>query len=278
MSTRHLLAFVVLLFAPLYETASAIEIEGGRLEDVVVADSGFSDSTFVTELRDGWYPVGPESFDVDKDGKIYVLDQLGAKVLKYDKDGRRISTFDVRGKRELSGPSGRFGEMAVDNWGNFYVIHGNIGKFSPRGELLLSMPPVVVVDGIPGRHVVYGLALTDKSGRLYNFGSKHIGGIVVYGLDGKIQDIIHRGEHQYQDIGVVQKESGDDVYFRVGKYLMKTNLEDYIQGERIDTVAILPDWIRLRKFADDKVREEGWVEFPYVLIGFDNHNSFYFHQ
>ncbi|KPK99691.1 MAG: hypothetical protein AMJ91_06835, partial [candidate division Zixibacteria bacterium SM23_73_3] len=84
MSTRHLLAFVVLLFAPLYETASAIEIEGGRLEDVVVADSGFSDSTFVTELRDGWYPVGPESFDVDKDGKIYVLDQLGAKVLKYD--------------------------------------------------------------------------------------------------------------------------------------------------------------------------------------------------
>ena len=258
--------------------ANALEIEGGQIVDVVVADSGYSDIAFVTRFLDGWKPEGPQSFDIGKDGSIYVLDQLGARVLKFDKDGRWISTFQV-GPKELSRPGWRFKDIAVDNWGNFYVIRGSsIGKFSQTGEFLESLPPIVYKDGMRGGHVVYSQALTDKSGRFYNYGDQHIGGIVIYGLDGEIQGIIDRCEYEYQDIGIVQKELGDDVYFRVGKYLLKTTLKDFADGKKIDTVATLPDWIRLIIFADDKTWERGWVEYPYVLIGFDKHNCFYFHQ
>jgi hypothetical protein len=83
MKVNVLWALIVFLWITSYLSANALEIEGGQIVDVVVADSGYSDTTFVIHLRDGWYPVGPKSFDVDKDGKICVLDQLGARVLKY---------------------------------------------------------------------------------------------------------------------------------------------------------------------------------------------------
>jgi hypothetical protein len=288
MKSVLLIAVVMLSLAFWFQVSFGIEVKGGIMEDVVVADSGSTDTTIVTELKQGWEPIGPRSFDVGKDGNIYIFDPLGAKVMQYDKNGRFISSFLVSNMRGEQKPGEDYKDIAVDNWGNCYVIKGSsIAKFSPDGNALYGIPPLVEKYGAVGveKYVtigaarsVYWIALTDKSGRLYNYGDEQEGGINIYGRDGSVDSVIDKGDYYYKDIGIVQKEVGDDIFFRVNKYLIKTSLEEYAQGGKRDTVAILPDWIRLRVFADDKVREAGWIEHPYVLIGFDRDNCFYFHQ
>ena len=56
MKVNIILAFIVFLWISSCLKTNALEIEGGQIMDVVVADSGYSDTTFVTELSDGWNP------------------------------------------------------------------------------------------------------------------------------------------------------------------------------------------------------------------------------
>lgn len=278
--------FVTLLFLFWYNTSTAIEIEGGKLEDVVVAVGGTSDSEVITKFTDGWNPDGPNSFDVDKEGNIYILDWLGGRVQKYDKEGKRIRTFLVLAGAQKYDKPPQIDDIAVDNWGNLYVAGALIGgipsrsilKFSAAGRLLLHIPNMDAIETGNLGHVIYWLLLTDESGKVYNFGDELLGGIAIYSSEGELKEVIDRCEYEYKDKGIVQKELGNDVYFRVGKYLMRTSLEDHKEPCQADTVAILPDWIRLREFADNKVREVGWIEHPYTLIGFDRDSCFYFHQ
>ena len=286
MKTKLLLAFCASVLLWPCQTSKALRVDGGTIEDVVVVASGFSDSTFVTQLQDGWYSEGPNSFDVDKDGNIYILDWMGGRVQKYNKQGRWVRMFPViAGVLGLEDPP-PINDVAVDIWGNIFVTGAlvpnipvkSIFKFSPEGRFLWRIPsPAAIRTGHLG-HVVYWFLLTDKSGRIYNFGDEHLGGVAIYSPEGELREVMDRCEYEYKDIGIVQKEVGDDIYFRVSKYLMRTNLDYYVKTQRIDTVAVLPDWMRLLKFAEDKAREVGWREFPFRLIGFDRDSCFYFHS
>jgi hypothetical protein len=278
--------FVTLLFLFWYNTSTVIEIEGGKLEDVVVAAGGAPDSAVITKFTDGWDPDGPNSFDVDKEGNIYILDWLGGRVQKYDKEGKRVRTFlVVPGAQKYDKPP-QIDDIAVDNWGDLYVVGALIGgipsrsifKFSPEGRLLLEIPNMDAIETGNLGHVVYWLLLTDESSKVYNFGDELLGGIAIYSSEGELKEVIDRCEYEYKDKGIVQKELGNDIYFRVSKYLMRTSLEGHKESCQADTVAILPDWIRLRKFAEYPEREVGWIEYPYTLIGFDRDSCFYFHQ
>ena len=285
MKLKHSLTFFLLLFLFSHHTCCGIQTKGGKLEDVLVMGSGGSEHEVVTEFSSGYYPRGPKSIDVDKEGNIYVLDWLGERVQKYDKEGRWVSSFPV----SMAAPSGealpQIYDIAVDNWGNVYVTgrpagipNNSIHKYSPEGKLLIQVPNVAGMERGNFGHVVYWFVLTDKSGRVYNFGKEHLGGVVVYSPQGELKKVVNRCEYDYFDVGIVQKELGDDVYFRVSKYLLRTSLEEFLQSGKIDTIAVLPDWTRLLKFADDKLREPGWVEYPLTLIGFDRDTCFYFHQ
>jgi len=182
MKTKLLLAFCASVLLWPCQTSKALRVDGGTIEDVVVVASGFSDSTFVTQLQDGWYSEGPNSFDVDKDGNIYILDWMGGRVQKYNKQGRWVRMFPViAGVLGLEDPP-PINDVAVDIWGNIFVTGAlvpnipvkSIFKFSPEGRFLWRIPsPAAIRTGHLG-HVVYWFLLTDKSGRIYNFGDESL--------------------------------------------------------------------------------------------------------
>jgi len=274
----RLLIFVTLLVVFSYQTPSAIEIKGGRLEDVVVVAGGISDSTFVTEFIDGWFARGPNSFDVDKDGNVYILDWLGEKVVKFDKEGKWVLSFRVPSAPGFPGTRSVGGipnlpqeqrprsDIAVDNSGNVYVTTGNTLKFSVDGALLFRLHSATL-------HLI----TVDKDGRFYNFRGKPAGMVDIYTPKGEEKATIY-DDFEYPDRVVAQKEVGNDIYFRVNKYLMKTTLEDFLQTSKLDTAAVLPTMFRLFEYYDELVREVGPLPSPFTLIGFDKDNCFYFHR
>ncbi len=276
------LAYLCLIFAS--QTTDAIEVSRARFEDVLVAASGSSDSTFTTELADGWFARGPNAFDIDKDGNIYILDWLAQKVVKFDKQGNWLLTFSVPsdpshpGTRSLW-PMGHHptahrprSDLAVDNRGNVYLTarDGSILKFSLEGTLLFRLP---------ARPELRYLEV-DRSGRFYNFPGWEDAGRVNLGMHGpagaKEAELAH--DFEYPDRLVVQKQAGDDLYFRVGGYLARATLEDYVATNKLDTVAILPNKLRLIQYEDGLVEHELPLPPPFVLLGFDTENRFYFWQ
>jgi hypothetical protein len=272
-----LLVFVVFVFPLTSEITDAIEIQGGKIEDVVVANSGSSDTTFVTELKNGWLPKGPNSFDMDKDGNIYILDWLGGRVQKFDNKGKWILNTPLVDRREEDKEPIEIDDIAVDKWGNIYVVGGRIVKFSPQGKRLLQIPSQEAMSKGILDHTVYSFIQTDKDGRLYNFGDKYWGGVVVYDSQGK-DGVIVRPVQDYKDIGIVQKELGNDVYFRDNKYLVKTRLEEFAKTGKPEIVAIMPNRLRLEELRENEEKEEGWTPPPLTFLGFDRANCFYFDQ
>lgn len=285
-TTLILLAHVSFAFA--CQTTGAIEVYDGRLQDVVVAASGTSDSTFLTEMADGWFVRGPNSFDVDKDGNIYILDWFGEKVVKFDKQGKWVLTFKVPSDPFLPGTRSVWlnrtpdpvahrpkSDIAVDNWGNVYVTarDGSVLKFSSEGRLLFRLPY---------KNDLLQYLEVDKSGRFYNFADwqeLQIVGVGMYDPAGLMKaELVY--DFEYPDRLIVQKEAGDELYFRVGKYLTRTTLEDYVASGKLDTVAILPNKLRLPQHEDEdwENNHEFPLPPPYVLMGFDKEHRFYFRR
>lgn len=286
---------LTLFFLLIYHSSHAMQITGGKIIDVVVADSGHTDSTFVTQLEEGWLSNGPNSFDVDKESNIYVLDKLGAKVQKRDRNGKWISSFPIRIQPQEQGNNEipLAYEVEVDNQGNIYitgslikvfigqkmVTRKGILKFSPGGNVVLRLPSLMNIRRGELSYGAKGYVLTDKDCKIYNFNDGLWGGIDVFSPDGDLEAHMYgKGlyESDYHDMGIVQREAGNDIYFRHDKYLMKTSLEDYVRNGRIDTVAVLPYWLRLPRFVDNKENEFGLSEYPSILIGFDRNSNFYF--
>jgi len=73
---------------------------------------GYSVAVGVDEFGDDW---GPSRLYVDKNGNIYIYDELNRKIKKFSKDGRLI--FATEGKC-YGGP------FAVDENGNIFVVTG----------------------------------------------------------------------------------------------------------------------------------------------------------
>lgn len=279
MTVHRFLTFVTLPLVFSYQTIGAIEVYEGRLQDVVVAASGTSDSTFVTELADGWLARGPNVFDVDKHGNVYILDWLGEKVVKFDKNGKWLRSIKVPrdsilgGTRYLSRVESHPGlirsrsDLVVDNGGNIYLTlrNDNLLKLSPDGATVFrldspSLPYVAV----------------DKDGGFYHFGDVNRT-VYMYTSQRRQQArMVH--DFEYPDRLIVQKETGNDLYFRVGKYLTRTNLEDYLTTGKLDTVAILPNKLRLTRYEDEGVEHELPLPAPFILLGYDKEERFYFHR
>ncbi|MFH1337087.1 MAG: hypothetical protein ABII96_11270 [Candidatus Zixiibacteriota bacterium] len=276
-----LLLFVISISVFTNGICDAMKIEGGKLVDVVVADSGSSDSTLVTVLRNGWLAEGPNSFDLDQQGNVYILDQISGRVSKFNKDGKWLSALAVTTDTFFLGKTNRFKDLAVDTSGNIYVNRGILNKFSPEGELLCRKPSP---DDIKSRVVqpVFRYILVDRDGKLYNFGDrKFLGGITIYDSKCRLEGVL--GEHSdYYDIGIVQRDIGNDIYYREGKYMMRERLKEFIPGGKsksmVDKVAILPEYLRLYEYTEDKEREADWIPPPVWFIGFDKDSCFYFRE
>ena len=280
-----LIAGIVLSLAFWCQLSVGIEVKGGIMEDVVVADNGSTDSTILTKFSAGWFPSGPNSFDVDTSGNIYILDKLGCKVLKYDKNGNFVSSIltIMEGVDQIYPPE--LSDIVIDNDGIIYVL-GYRGSAIRRREIIRISRDGESLSQIPSKenegkgHFKYGISefiVTDKQGNIINFGHSFQGPINIYTPEGEYQATINYN-HEYTDIGISQKAAGDDIYFRSTKYLMRTNLEDFLKTRKPQTAAVLPDKLRLAKYRENKYREEGLVEYPVVLIGYDKNRCFYFHQ
>ncbi|MFH1336376.1 MAG: hypothetical protein ABII96_07640 [Candidatus Zixiibacteriota bacterium] len=291
MKSVLLIADVILSLAFWYQASVGIEVKGGIMEDVVVADSGISEYTIQTEFLGGWLPKGPNSFDIDTSCNIYILDRLGYKILKYDKNGNLVHSIPIRveGQGQIDAPE--LYDIAVDDDGEIYVLgdfrkitiegrevrRRGLMRFSRDGKFLSQIPSK---ENEGKGYFKYGMSefiVTDKHGNIINFGLSFQEPIDIYTSEGEHQATINY-DHEYRDIGISQKAAGDDIYFRSTKYLMRTSPEDFLKTGKPETVVVLPDKLRLVKYRENKYREEGLVEYPVVLIGYDKNKCFYFHQ
>lgn len=83
----------------------------------------------------------PVDVEVDRDGNVYVCDQMNARVLKYNSRGEYVQQFGERG--DSSGQFFRPKGIAVDREGRLYVVDANwenVQIFDYDGQLLLPFP------------------------------------------------------------------------------------------------------------------------------------------
>ena len=287
MKSNVLLAFTALLCTVWWQSAGAMKIRCGKLEEVVVADSGYSASTIATRLVEGWRPEGPMSFDIDKDGNVYILDRLALRVQKYDRDGKWVLSFPIRTEAQKYEQTPRMYDVAADDSGYVYVagelrvildrggkpiLCNSIMKFSPDGKTLVLGQPEAMKSKPPFPFHGGELISTDKSGRVVSFDSDFRDGTTIHSPEGEFLGGMphNRG---YRDVGIVQKEVGDDIYFRKETYLLRARVVDRSQPPEIDTVAGLAG---SQKLNEDRLTEDGWVIGPTTLIGFYRDTCFYF--
>lgn len=88
----------------------------------------------------------PVALDVDADGNVYVVDQMNARVLKYNSRGDYVQQFGARG--DTPGTFFRPKGVAVDRKGRVYVVDAifeNVQIFDRDGRLLLPFTGTSVV-------------------------------------------------------------------------------------------------------------------------------------
>lgn len=109
-------------------------------EEVVVKGAwGKADGEFgalLPERDNVSEPLYPHSFDVDSEGKIYILDELNKRVQIFDKSGNFLSAFSVQkgGSINVDGDS----VYITDDNGEAAVYQG--GKFVKKGQAGAIVP------------------------------------------------------------------------------------------------------------------------------------------
>ncbi len=99
---------------------------------------------------------------------LYVVDGGNFRVQVFDADGKFIRKFGGIGRRtgQFSRPKG----IAVDKWGNVYVVDtafGNVQLFSPEGKLLMYLGNRGSSDK-PAKYMLpSGVAIDETDGRVY---------------------------------------------------------------------------------------------------------------
>ncbi len=99
---------------------------------------------------------------------LYVVDGGNFRVQVFDMDGKFIRKFGGIGRRtgQFSRPKG----IAVDRWGNVYVVDtafGNVQLFSPKGQLLMHLGNRGSTDK-PAKYMLpSGIAIDRMDGRVY---------------------------------------------------------------------------------------------------------------
>ncbi len=101
MKKKILLLLVVLLIVGIFafdffNNLSIVAAGKALPEDYVVLKWGNGDNEVGIEgpYEDFWYD-GPATFDVDKEGNVYVVDQINNRIIKVDKSGKVIDSIDI---------------------------------------------------------------------------------------------------------------------------------------------------------------------------------------
>jgi len=106
---------------------------------------------------------GPDAFDVDKNGSIYILDSVHHQIKVFDQTGKLLRRFPV----ELLGD----GSFCLDEKGNIWLNDGNrytIHKYAPDGTALES------IEYGPGPDRAVELGITVREGQIYLVGSTKV--------------------------------------------------------------------------------------------------------
>jgi len=120
--------------------------------------------------------MGPHKMEVDKEGNVWVADNVGNQVFKLDRNGKILMTLGKKGvagtgNDEFDAPT----DIAFGDNGTFFVADGHTGggadfgnarimKFDKNGKFLLSWGKKGMD---PGEFDVPHALATDKEGRLY---------------------------------------------------------------------------------------------------------------
>jgi hypothetical protein len=145
-----------------------------------------ADRGFVTAW--GEFGTGPGQYsdpfgiDVDRDGYVYVADDIRGLAEKYEPDGTIVDSIDVFSNTTPGFNKGNL--ITVDDEGNLFVgqaTPNQIAKFSPAGELLATIGKGTFVLEYPGQVAI------DAAGRLFVTAGperQSLPGIIVFSPDG----------------------------------------------------------------------------------------------
>ncbi|MCK4421635.1 hypothetical protein KAW18_12360 [candidate division WOR-3 bacterium] len=107
-----------------------IDIKVLEGEKVVVGKWGSGLGEFGLKWEDDWLPIGPYCDPaIDKEGNIYILDQVNVKVHKFSKEGKFLLSFP------FSISKFPIGGFLVDREGNIYIgdqVYSTEGKLKKR--------------------------------------------------------------------------------------------------------------------------------------------------
>ncbi len=117
--------------------------------------------------EDGQFNLPRDAVISPYNGLLYVVDGGNFRVQVFKQDGTFVRKFGAVGRRtgQFSRPKG----IAVDRWGNVYVVDtafGNVQIFSPDGQLLMFLGNRSSKDG-PAKYMLPAGVDVDEDGRLY---------------------------------------------------------------------------------------------------------------
>lgn len=135
----------------------------------------------------------PTDIALTKDGSLFVVDAGNFRVQKYDKNGKYVGTFGVKGQGpgELMKPDG----IALDMDENIYIADGEnvrITKYSPDGELLKTLKlPVISPLRITTDNEIITMRVHAEAFFRVGFPQKGDKQFAVYDFDGNLKNEFH---------------------------------------------------------------------------------------
>lgn len=113
------------------EPKTVVKAKWGKYEILIPQNGEFG------IFYDGeWWKV-PKNFTVDREGNIYISDEVYNRIQVFDQNGKFMKTI---GNNVKDGFNGRIRGMIVDEEGNIFIADRvyNFKKFSPNGKILFE--------------------------------------------------------------------------------------------------------------------------------------------
>lgn len=257
--------------------SDAVEIWGGKIENIIEMDSGSGPGQFAVESIH-IPPLHPDAFAINTLGRVYIHDPANGRIHIYDTTGYLLNEirFEDYRKKGLKLVIGlRNLDITADNDGNVYLLdyaenEGNyahrVVKFSSEGEVLNVFVPY---EPKPLRwlHSMY----CDYFGNTYFYlVDQHLDSTWVVVYDPKAQPLTKFEVYNRlvfpSDGSLVQvKDAKGQLVFLKGDYLWVTNVDNMLSG-----------------FKKERVRRvdvpQELLSGPYRFIGFDSNLNIFFSE
>ena len=144
-----------------------VDTQNHRVRVFNVADGKHLFDIGTRGIGDGEFNLPRDAVFSPYNNLLYVVDGGNFRVQVFDAEGKFVRKFGDVGRRtgQFSRPKG----IAVDRWGNVYVVDtafGNVQIFSPEGALLMFLGNRGSVDE-PAKYMLPSGVDTDEDGRVY---------------------------------------------------------------------------------------------------------------